>query len=158
MENSTQSPVSAFVKGFASNVMSGALMSGIFYGAAFLFQAAGIHILGTITLAHILPIALLMVGAVGVFGGIMSVMRSGREAKEETKLREQYIARDLAPSMTPMLGATVAADRAESPAMQESAPASSWVDRTGGQRMAQQSYAASVLADRDQAATLQNQR
>lgn len=183
MENPSQRPggFGTFMKGFFSSAGSGALMSGIFYGIALLgaklFPAIVefTHIGWAPTLMGTLggiagPIAL-MVLAVGVFGGVMATMREKAEAKEFTTItrsvsREQERSAEPTPVLVPMVGTSVAADRAE-----DAAPRASWVSRTGGSdghrdriqqilnngSMSDKDRAGAILAEREASASQQQQ-
>ncbi len=177
MENSNKSPVSAFMKGFGSSAVSGALMSGIFYGLGLAIQAVAGTALFHMTVASALTFGPMMVLAVALFGGVMGVMRNSREAKEEDRIRSETISRerDLTPVMVPAMGAAVAADKAadQAPDAPQAAAAetSQWRDRMGvaartdrvaeilaSRDMDDKSRASAILAEREQAAAAQAQR
>lgn len=163
MENPSQKPsgFGTFMKGFMNSAGSGALMSGIFYTLAFAAQnflgVTALHM----TLATVIPGGLLMVAAVGLFGGIMAMKREGDEAKAvaQNNMRSPTRERseDITPVMVPMLGGAVSADRAE-----ETAPQMSWAERTGnadGHRdRVQQILANGSMNDKDRASAILAER
>lgn len=183
MENPETKPsaLGSFFKGFLNSAGSGAAMSGIFYGMAIvalkLFAFNPLH-LGTAVSAFgaslgvipgtaaaavlgVLPVALFMVTAIGVFGGVMAIKRDIDEAKavaaETTTTVTRQRSTDLAPVIVPMVGA-VSADRAEAP---ESSPdTANWTDRTGGghRDRIQSILANGSLTDKDRASAILAER
>ena len=163
MENPNQRPstTGTFLRGFTNSAGSGALMSGIFYGLAiaafklFAFNplhfAAGTTVIGAA--ASVLPVALFMVAAIGLFGGVMAMKRAGEEQREaaQTGIAPASRARSQEVTIVPAMAPMVAADRAEAPG---------WAARMGGpaDNRIQQILANGSMSDRDRASAILAER
>lgn len=148
--------MASFTRGFMSSAGSGALMSGIFYGLA------GITGIIPFSLA-VLPVAGLMVGAVGLFGGVMAAKRAGDDARANAPIQRDAAtqARSQSRGQSHTLVPAIAADRAEGP---------SWAERTGGPQgnrlqqildngsLSDRGRAQAILAEREAAMNAQQQR
>ncbi len=172
MENHQTKPsaLGSFSKGFLNSAGSGALMSGIFYSliiaAEMLFPAmfAG-HMLVPLaatlmgTVAGVMLPAAFMVGAIGLFGGIMTMKRDSEENKNlganTTVVRQRSAG--VTPVMVPMMGAAVAADRAEDVS---NAPTTNWAERSGGaqRNRVQDILANGSMSDKDRASAILAER
>ena len=144
---------------------SGALMSGIFYGLGFAAQAILPLVPALAPLAVALHFSLipaivgagLMVGAVGLFGGVMALKREGEEAKAAAATTVSHSAtrarsQEVTPVMVPVMGASMNAD--EAPAQ------TNWAERTGGRSndRIQQILANGSLSDKDRAGAILAER
>lgn len=111
MENSNPSTSGTFMRGFMSSAGNGALMSGIFYG----LLGLGSVIFPTVlhfSLMTALPVAAVMIAAIGIFGGVSAVRRAahGNTTTQETNVSAPSRERSMEVAIPVPV---VAADRAD---------------------------------------------
>jgi hypothetical protein len=163
------SSTSNFMRGFMSSAGSGLLMSGIFYAMTF----AGSLVAPTLihfSLMSVLPMAGIMIGAIGLFGGLMAMKRGTAQAHGGANPAAHGINREPAlmePVLVPAISAQPNMDRAQD----NDLPPGSWQAKVGASsqqsriaqildngKMSDKSRAAALLAEREAETTTQPQR
>ncbi len=147
-ESAQPSILSAFVKGAGSGIFSGGLMMSIL---------GALSLIPGVALAPALPVALMIVGATGLFGGIMATKR--------ILFDEPAAAREAGETVMPIptgaagvaMAPTLAAE-ADEPSAAQDAPTKNWAASTGrsdgAQSRIQQILDNGSLSDKDRASAI----